>query len=113
MLQGKAVCMERLAAESGEFRLGHRRELARFGLEAGAISHVAKQRMAEVTQVHPDLVGAAGLQFECEARCDRLAVAAGKALEPAPMGDRFAAALAHRHLFTGARMTRDRLADRA
>src|SRR5262249_58114513 len=98
MFQGKAVCMEGLPAESCEFRPGRHRELARFGLEAGAVSGVAEQGVAEVTQVHPDLMRAAGLKFEFKGRSHGLAVTSREDLQPPPMRDRLAAADANGHL---------------
>ena len=69
--------------------------------------------MADGGEVHPDLVGAAGFEPAGEQAGDRRAVGAGIALEHLPMGDGFAAALAHRHLVAGARVAVDRLVDGA
>ncbi|MHC2247105.1 hypothetical protein ACVJH7_006412 [Bradyrhizobium elkanii] len=69
--------------------------------------------MAEMGEVHPDLMGPPGLEPAREQGGDRLAVAAGKAREHFEMGDRLAAALAHRHLLAGVRVAVDRRVDRA
>ena len=52
-------------------------QLRRLGLEARAVDVVAQQRMADMGQMHPDLVGAAGFQPAGEQARDRLAVGAG------------------------------------
>src|SRR3954453_10946332 len=87
--------------------------MAGFGFEMGAIDAVAHQGMADMGEMHPDLVGAAGLELASQQRRDRLAVASLKSLLDLPVGDRLAAALAHRHFLPGMRMTVDRRLDRA
>ena len=69
--------------------------------------------MADRGEMDADLVGAAGLQPAGREARDRLAVGAEVAFEHLPMGDRLAAALAHRHLVARARVAVDRLVDGA
>ena len=63
----------------------------RLGLEARAVGVVAEQRMADMGQMHPDLVGAAGLQPAGEQARDRLSVGSGVGFQQLPVGDRLAA----------------------
>src|SRR5450759_1445870 len=65
---------------------------AGLGLEAGAVASVAQDRMADMGQMHSNLVGAAGLQGASQQAGDRLAVGADIALERLPMGHRLAPA---------------------
>ena len=65
-----------------------RRQQRRLGLEAGPVDVVAEQRMADMGEMHPDLVGAAGLQPAGEQARDRLAVGSGVDFQPLPVGDR-------------------------
>src|SRR5258708_6269296 len=69
--------------------------------------------MADMSQMDPDLMGAAGLELAGEETGDRLAIAAVKGLAHFIMGDRSAAAVSHRHLLPGVRMAVDRGVDRA
>src|SRR5258706_16264571 len=78
------------------------------GLEMRAIDAVAKQRMTDMSEVHPDLMGAPGLELAGQQRRDRLAVAPVEGFLDLPMSDRLAAAFAHRHFLPGMRMPVDR-----
>src|ERR1035437_1367703 len=86
---------------------------AGLGLEAGAVAGVAQDRMADMGQMHSNLVGAAGLQGARQQAGDRLAVGAYIALERLPMGYRLASARAHRALVAGLRMAVERSVDGA
>jgi hypothetical protein len=100
-----------LASEGLQGRLTRFPEMAGLGLEVRAIDGIAHQRVADVSHMHPDLMGAAGLELAGEKRGDRLAVAPGKRFLHLPMGDGLAAARAHRHFLTRMRMTVDRRID--
>src|SRR5665811_1986359 len=86
---------------------------AGLGLEAGAVAGVAQDRMADMGQMHSNLVGAAGLQGASQQAGDRLAVGADIALERLPMGYRLASARAHRALVAGMGMAVARSVDGA
>src|SRR5262245_24487616 len=64
--------MQRLAAQSCERCLRAGAELARTRLEARAVSHVAEERVADVGEVHADLVRAPCLERELEEAGDGL-----------------------------------------
>ena len=113
VFQGQQVGVQGLPAEGGERRLTLGAELAGLGLEVRAIDGIAHQGMADMGEVHPDLMGAPGLELAGQQRGDRLAVAPVEGRLQLPMGDRLAAALAHRHFFAGIRMPVDRRIDRA
>ena len=75
--------MQSLSAKTRQRGAGFRASQAGFGLEAGAVCGVAQDRMADMGEMHPDLVGAAGFQGACQEARDRLAVAARR-IAPAP-----------------------------
>ena len=104
--------MQRLAAER-QRGAGLRAEQAGLGLEAGAVGGVAQDRVADMGQMHPDLVGAAGFQGAGEQAGDRLAVAGRQSFQHLPMGDGRAAAFAHGALVAGMRMAVERGVDGA
>src|SRR5258708_6324260 len=87
--------------------------MAGLGFEMWAIDAIAQQRMADISEVHPDLMGAPGLELAGQQRRDRLAVAPVEGFLDLPMGDRLAATLAHRHFLPGMRMAVDRRVDGA
>src|SRR5215475_13910219 len=91
MLQGQQPGMQRLPIQRGEGRLALPAELARLGLEMRAIDRIAKQGVAGMRQMDPDLVGPAGLELAVEQGGDRLAVPAGERLPHLIMGDGLAA----------------------
>ena len=69
--------------------------------------------MADMGQMHPDLMGAAGLELAGQQRRDRFAVTPVEGFQDLPMGDGLAAAVAHRHLLAGMGMPVDRRIDGA
>ena len=75
VLDGKEVRMERLAVEGDERGLCFLSEMAGLGLEVRAVDGIAHQRMADMGEVHPDLMSPSGLEPAGEQRGDRLAVA--------------------------------------
>ena len=119
--------MQRLPAKGPKRGLGFRRQKGGFGAESAAIDLVAHDRMADRGQMDPNLVGPAGFQpAGHKARHRRLgffwlsglADPSGsrptrKALQHLPMGDRLAAALAHRHAVAGFWVAVDRLVEDA
>src|ERR1700722_20164489 len=64
-------------------------------------------------EMHPDLMGAAGLEFARKKGSHRLAVGAIEAFDDFPMGDGVAASFTDRHFFPRVRMPVDRGIDRA
>ena len=80
VLQYQQIGMQRLSPEGGQRRLALRAELACLGFEVRAIDEIAQQRMADMGEVDPDLVGPAGLELAGQQRGDRLAVAAVEGL---------------------------------
>src|SRR3982074_3979609 len=87
--------------------------MAGLGFEMRAIDAVAQQRMADMGEVPPDLMGAAGLELAGEQRRDWFAVAPVKELLDLPVGDRLAAGVTYRHFLPGVRMAVDRCIDGA
>ena len=66
--------MEGLPPEGGQGCLRLRAEVAGLGLEVGAVDGIAQQGMPDMGEVHPDLMGAPGLELAGEQRGDRLLV---------------------------------------
>src|SRR6266404_4066019 len=64
--------------------------------------------MADMGQMHPDLVGAPGLELAGQERRDRLAVAPVEGFLDLPVGDRLAAGITYRHFLPGMRVPVDR-----
>src|SRR5437763_1268273 len=88
-------------------------EARRLGLEAGAVDRIAHERMAQMGEMDPDLMGAAGFETAGEEARDRLAVCAVVGLEPLPMSNCLAPIRPHRHLVPSMRMPAERLVDAA
>src|SRR3979411_193444 len=78
-----------------------------------AIDAVAQQGMADMGEMHPDLMGAAGLELASQQCCDRLAVSSNEGVLKCPVVDGLAAALTHRHFLPGVGMPVDRRIDGA
>src|SRR5258708_24557546 len=87
--------------------------MAGLGLEVRAIDGIAHQGVADMGQMYPDLMGAAGLELAGQERGDRFAVAPVEGFPDLPMGDGLAAVIAYRHLFPGKSMPVDRRVDGA
>ena len=68
--------MQRLAPEGGERRLAPGTEMAGLGFEMRTIEGIAHQGVADVGKMHPDLMGAPGLELTGQQRGDGFAVAA-------------------------------------
>src|SRR5438132_862023 len=83
--------MQRLASKGRQRGLAFGAEMAGLGLEMRAINGISHQGMTNMGQMHPDLMGPAGLEPAGEKAGDRLAVASGKRLLDLPMRDRLAA----------------------
>src|SRR5450759_4240211 len=99
--------MQGLSSKTFQDSAGGGGKQAGLGLEAGAVAGVAQDRMADMGQMHSNLVGAAGLQGASQQAGDRLAVGADIAL------DRHPQARAHRALVAGLRMAVERSVDGA
>src|SRR5439155_4039186 len=95
------ICVQRLTPEGGERRLASGAEMAGLGFEMRAIDRIAHQGMADMGQMHPDLVGAPGLELTGQERRDRLAVAPVEGFLDLPVGNRLAAGIAYRHFLPG------------
>ena len=113
VFQSQEVCVQRLAAESGQGCPALGAEMAGLGLEVRAIDRIAQKGVADMGQMHPDLMGAPGLELAGQQRRDRFAVPPVEGFLDLPVGDRLAAALAHRHFFPGMGMAVDRRFHRA
>src|SRR5215831_16801650 len=105
--------MEGLSAKMAQGFAGPRGELGGLGLESGPVDVVAQERMADMGQVDPDLMGAAGLEPAGEEARDRAAVLSVVALQDLPVGDRRASALAHCAAVAGAGVAIERSIDGA
>src|SRR6187399_1031967 len=86
-------------------------QVHRLGLEAGAVGIVAEQRMAQMSQMHADLMGPAGLQPAGEQARDRFAIDSGVFFQKLPMGDGFAAVRPDRLLVAGLGVAPERSVD--
>ena len=113
VFQGEQIGVQGLPAEGGECILTLAAEVAGLGLEVRAIDGIAHQGVADMAEVHPDLMGSPGLELAGEKRGDRLAVAPLIRRLQFPMRDRLASARTHRHFFAGIGMPVDRRVDRA
>src|SRR5665213_4487298 len=105
--------MQSLSAKTLHGGASLRAEPAGLGFETGAIGGIAQDRMADMGQMHPNLVGAAGLEGTSEQARDRLAVRACEPFQHLPMGHRRAAAFAHRPFVSGSGVTVERGVDGA
>src|SRR5882724_1349799 len=100
--------MQRLASKGRQCGLAFKAEMTGLGLEMWAIDGISHQGMADMGEMHPDLMGPPGIEPAGEEAGDRPAVASRKCFPDLPMGDRLAAALAHRHFFPGVGVPVDR-----
>src|SRR5208283_6159154 len=105
--------MQGLSAKTFQGGAGRGRQPTGLGPEAGPIAGIAQDRMADMGQMHPDLVGAAGLERTGQKAGDRFAVWPGEALQHLPMGYCRPPALAYRALIAGLRVTVERSVDGA
>src|SRR6188474_3265645 len=81
--------MQSLSAKGCQGVAGSWGKKARLGPESSAIRGVPQNWMAQMRQMHADLVGASGLQGAGEQAGDRgLRTGRGEAFEHLPMGDR-------------------------
>src|SRR5437764_14339405 len=104
--------LQRLSGQGLEHCASPRIHKRRLGREAGAVSLPTQQRMANVSEMRPDLMGPAGFQPAGEKARDRLAVDTGVFLHDLPMGYGFAAALPDGLLVACLGMAVDRRIDR-
>src|SRR6478752_6197402 len=88
--------MQSLSAKIPQGRSRFGPKPADLGPEAGAIGRIAQDRVPDMGEVHPDLVGAAGFQSAGQQAGDRLAVGAGELLEQLPMRDSGPSVWTHR-----------------
>ena len=75
-----------MAAEGVQGRPTPGAQLVRLGLEVRAIDGVSHQGMADMGEVHPDLVRAPGLELQRKQGGDRFAVEPGKSLADLVIG---------------------------
>ena len=71
-IASREACRACRPSAASASRLGRR--VAGLGLEVRAIDVIAKQGVADMGQVHPDLMGPPGLELAGQNRRDRLAV---------------------------------------
>src|SRR3954469_19235145 len=106
-LPGERVCdnqqisMQGLSAKGLKGLGGLRGQPGGPGLEARPIDRIAHERMADMGEMDPDLMGPAGLELAGQKTRDGLAVGAGISLEHLPVGHRLAAVRAYRPLVAG------------
>src|SRR4051812_13576901 len=105
--------MQSLSSKGLKGLAGFGSEERGLGLEAGPIGVVAEQRVADMGEMYPDLMSAAGFQPTRKEARDPLAVGSQIRLEPLPVGDRLAPARADRLLVTCLGMAVERGVDRA
>src|SRR5215468_689088 len=105
--------MKRLSAKTFKGLARTRRQQAGFGPESRPVGVIPHERVPDMSQVDPNLMGAAGLEPARDQTGDGLSVGSTVTLDNLPMGHGLAAALAHRHLVPGMRMPVDRLVDGA
>src|SRR4029077_6952150 len=78
-----------------------------FGPEAGTVRRIAKNRVPDMGEMHPDLVGATRFQGTRDQARDRLSVSPEKTLQHLPVSDGRAPGLAHRLLVACVGMAAD------
>src|SRR3954454_7498119 len=105
--------MQSLSSKGLKGLAGFGSEERGLGLEAGPIDVVAEQRVADMGEMYPDLMRAAGFQPARKEARDRLAVVPKIRLEPLPVGDCLAATRADRLLVACLRVAVERGVDRA
>src|SRR5581483_475559 len=105
--------MQGLSSKTFQRRARFRREAGRLGLEAGRVSLVAEDRVADMREVDADLVRAAGVEAAFDQARYRLAVGSRVALEHLPMRDGLAPAFADCAFVARLRMAVERRVDRA
>src|ERR1700738_4628491 len=113
MFDSQDIGMKCLSAKGFQRVLGRRRELIRLGLEARAIDRIAEERMADGSEMDPQLVRASRLQAACEQARKRLPADGAVAFEHLPVADRSATVCTHGHAITRVGMAPDRLLDGA
>src|SRR5262249_36056833 len=84
-----------------------------FGLEAGPVSGIAQERVSDMGEMHPDLMGASRLKGTGDETRDRLPVGPMKTFQHLPVSDGPTSTLPYRLLFPGMGMAPDRGLDRA
>ena len=83
------------------------------GLEMRSIDAITHQRVADIGEMYPNLMGASGVELAGEERGHRFSVPPVEGLQYLPVGDRFAPALAYGHLFACVRVPVYRCVHRA
>src|SRR5262249_55400043 len=98
MLDAKYMGMEGLPVKMPQGLLRGARQQGGLGLDPRPIDRITQERMPDRRQVHPDLVGAPGLQPAFDEARHELAVDAPVALPYLPVGDCLPAVRADGHL---------------
>src|SRR5215831_241939 len=105
--------MQSLSAKSFKRSTRVWAQTAGFGPESSAVDPIAQDGMSNMGEMHPDLVGAAGLQSASKQSGHRFSISTVETIESLPMSDGRAAVLAHRLLVTGMRVAAQRCVDDA
>src|SRR6266702_2832685 len=98
MFEAQYMGMKGLAIKPGQGVAGVRAEQRRLGLESGPIDAIADERMADMGEMYPDLVGPARFQPAGKQARDGIRSGAEIAFRHLPVRDGMPAALPHRHL---------------
>src|SRR5260370_18167638 len=96
MFEAQYMGMKGLATKPGQGVAGFRAEQRRLGLESGPIDAVADERMADMGEMYPDLVGPARFQPAGKQARDGIRSGAEIPFRHLPVPDGMPAALPHR-----------------
>src|SRR5438094_7387852 len=97
--------MEGLSAKGIQCITGFWPQPAGFGLKSATVCHIAHNRVPDMGEMHPDLMGAPCFQSTGDKACNRPAVGPEKTFEDLPVSDRPAPTRAYSLLVAGMGMT--------
>ena len=105
--------MQSLSAKALQCGTGLWTEAAGFGPEPGTVGYVPKNRVSDMGEVDPDLVGTPGFEGTGEQASQGLSVWSGETFQHLPMGHCGPTVLTHGLFVAGMRMTSEWGADRS